>query len=61
VNEAETSLKIRGRATNADCFFSQPHRLPPLDPSPLLRLFPLPLPLLRDSPLFLDALSFLLP
>jgi hypothetical protein len=34
--------------------------LPPLAPSPLLRPYPLPLPLLRNSSLFLDALSFLL-
>jgi hypothetical protein len=35
--------------------------LPPLDPSPLLRIYhPLPKPLLRDSPLFLNALPLLL-
>ena len=34
--------------------------LPPLAPSPLLRPYPFPLPLLRNSSLFLDALSFLL-
>ncbi len=34
--------------------------LPPLAPFPLLRLYPLPLPLLRNSSLFLDAPSFLL-
>ncbi len=34
--------------------------LPPLAPSPLLRPYPFPLPLLRNSFLFLDALSFLL-
>ncbi len=32
----------------------------PLAPSPLLRPYPYPLPLLRNSFLFLDALSFLL-
>jgi hypothetical protein len=32
--------------------------LPPLAPFPLLRPYPLPLPLLRNSSLFLDALSF---
>jgi hypothetical protein len=34
--------------------------LPPLDPSPLLRPNPFPLPLLRNSSLFLDALFFLI-
>ncbi len=34
--------------------------LHPLAPSPLLRPYPFPLPLLRNSSLFLDALSFLL-
>ncbi len=34
--------------------------LPPLAPSPLSRPYPLPLPLLRNSSVFLDALSFLL-
>jgi hypothetical protein len=32
--------------------------LPPLAPAPLLRPYPLPLPLLLYSSLFLDALSF---
>jgi hypothetical protein len=36
------------------------HVLLPLAPSPLLRPYPLPLPLLRNTFLFLDALSFLL-
>jgi hypothetical protein len=34
--------------------------LPPLAPSPLLRPYPLPLPILRNSSLFLDALFFLI-
>ncbi len=34
--------------------------LPLLAPSPLLRPYPLPLPLLRKSSMFLDTLSFLL-
>ncbi len=34
--------------------------LHPLDPSPLLRPYPFPLPLLGNSSLFLDALFFLI-
>ena len=34
--------------------------LPPLAPSPLLCPYPIPLPLLRNSSVLLDALSFLI-
>ncbi len=37
-----------------------PTLLPPLAPSRLLRPYPFPLPLLRNSSLFLDALFFLI-
>ena len=51
----------RNRPGPADSFLLIPSpTLPPLAPSPLLRPYPFPLPLLRNSSLFLDALSFLL-
>ncbi len=50
---------LPGPADSFSPLFLSP-MLPPLDPSPLLRPYPIPLPLLRNSSVLLDALSFLI-